>query len=79
VVVTRPRHPLQGQSLPVLGRQRRHGRLDLLVVLPDGSKTLLPADWTELEPTCAAAEPAVGSLSDRGDAGVGPVGAPGGG
>jgi hypothetical protein len=38
------------------------------VVLPDGSKTLLPAAWTDLEPTLAAAEPAAGSLADLLDA-----------
>jgi hypothetical protein len=47
VVITRPRHPLQGHSLPVLGRMRRHGRVELLLVLPDGSKSLLPAAWTD--------------------------------
>ena len=35
------RHPLQGKSLRVLGRMRRHGAVELLVVLPDGSKTSL--------------------------------------
>lgn len=47
-VVTRRRHPFEGRSLEVLGRMRRHGRVELLVVLPDGSKSLLPADWTDL-------------------------------
>lgn len=64
VVVTRPRHPLEGESLQVLGGQRRCGRMHLLVVLSDGSKTLLPAEWTDLEPSVAAADPAVGSLAD---------------
>lgn len=64
VVVTRSRHPLEGKSLEVLGRQHRRGRLELLVVLPDGSKTLLPAGWTDLEPGVAVSEPAIGSLSD---------------
>lgn len=26
---------------------RRHGRLELLLVLPDGSKSLIPAAWTD--------------------------------
>jgi hypothetical protein len=64
VVVTRPRHPLDGKSLQVLGRQRRRGAVELLVVLPDGSKTLLPAAWTDLEPAAAVCDPAVGSLAD---------------
>src|SRR5688500_2158212 len=64
VIVTRARHPLEGQSLQVLGRQRRRGAMALLVVLPGGSKTWMPASWTDLQATCAASEPAVGSLSD---------------
>ena len=47
VVITRPRHPLEGQSLRVLGRMRRHGQLELLLVLPDGSKRLIPQAWTD--------------------------------
>jgi len=49
VVVTRRRHPLEGQSLRELGRMRRHGRLELLLVLPDGSKSLIPAGWTDVD------------------------------
>jgi Family of unknown function (DUF5372) len=45
-VITRARHPLEGRELRVLGGMRRHGRLELLVVLPDGSKSLVPAAWT---------------------------------
>ena len=54
VVITRPRHPLEGRTLRVLGGMRRHGRLELLVVLPDGSKRLIPAAWTEPGATTAA-------------------------
>jgi hypothetical protein len=49
VVVTRHRHPFEGHSLVVLGQMRRHGAVELLVVLPDGSKTLLPQVWTDQE------------------------------
>src|SRR5262245_52693333 len=45
-MITRPRHPLGGRELRVLGGMRRHGRLELLLVLPDGSKRLIPAEWT---------------------------------
>ena len=65
MTVTRDRHPLQGCELRVLGRMRRHGAVELLVVLPDGSKTLLPAVFTDAVP--AAAEPVVatvGSIED---------------
>jgi hypothetical protein len=47
VVITRSRHPLEGRSLQVLGRMRRHGQLELLLVLPDGSKRLIPQAWTD--------------------------------
>ena len=50
VRLTRPRHPFDGRQLPVLGSMRRHGAMELLVVLPDGSKRLIPAAWTDLEP-----------------------------
>jgi hypothetical protein len=65
-VITRPRHPLQGRSLPVLGRLRRHGRVELLLVLPDGSKSLVPAAWTDQADTEDVEEAAatLGSLTD---------------
>ncbi|WP_345144694.1 DUF5372 family protein [Dactylosporangium darangshiense] len=56
VRMTRPRHPLQGRELQLLGRMRRHGRLELLLVLPDGSKSLIPAAWTDLGDGAGAAE-----------------------
>jgi hypothetical protein len=48
VTVTRPRHPLAGQTLRVLGRVRRRGTDEVLLELPDGSKSLLPVAWTDL-------------------------------
>lgn len=65
VVIVRPRHPLEGEPLPMLGRMRRHGRLELLLVLPDGSKSLIPAEWTDLEEAPASSGPAtVGTVAD---------------
>src|SRR5438034_10665947 len=71
VTITRPRHPLAGEPLRVLGSLRRHGRLELLLVLPDGSKSLVPAAWTSLgdEPGAeagddAAARATLGRLGD---------------
>ena len=65
MTVTRARHPFQGTLLRVLGRMLRHGAVEFLVVLPDGSKTLIPADFTD---AVAAAPPAaaetVGSVED---------------
>jgi hypothetical protein len=46
VRVTRSRDVLEGQVLPVTGRLRRHSRLELVVVLPDGTSRLIPQEWT---------------------------------
>ena len=67
VTLTRRRHPFEGRSLQVLGSMRRHGAAELLVVLPDGSKRLIPAAWTDLEQPTAAGDDAaatLGSVSD---------------
>ena len=45
----RNRHPLQGQLLAVLGWTHRHGTLHLTVVLPDGTRSLIPAAWMDLQ------------------------------
>ena len=71
-VITRPRHPLHGLELRVLGGMRRHGRLELLLVLPDGSKRLIPAEWTSQHADSTAARWCrSGRRGERGDAGVG--------
>jgi hypothetical protein len=46
---------------------RRHGVLELLLVLPDGSKSLVPAAWTDADPSGVDGEAVVetlGSLAD---------------
>ncbi len=65
MTVTRDRHPFQGRVLRVLGRMLRHGVAEFLVVLPDGSKTLIPAGFTDAvaAPTPRAAV-TVGSVED---------------
>jgi hypothetical protein len=50
VTITRRKDPLDGQRVRVLGRLRRHGQAELLVVLPDGSKRMIPQTWTDAEP-----------------------------
>jgi hypothetical protein len=61
----RRRHPLEGRSLALIGWTRRRGALELLLVLADGSRVLVPAAWTDLEgrvePPCAGT---LGSLDD---------------
>jgi hypothetical protein len=68
VRVTRHRDALEGQTLRVLGRLRRHGSTELLVVLPDGSKRMIPAAWTDTAPAdsqdgCGTAA-TLGAVSD---------------
>ncbi len=66
VRVTRSRDVLEGQILPVKGRLRRHGRLELLVVLPDGTSRLIPQAWTGDGDSggTGAAGATLGSVSD---------------
>lgn len=75
VVIRRLGHPLHGRELRVLGGMRRHGAWELLVVLPDGSKRLIPASWTDLDSEAGAeAADGPGTLG-RGDGPAGSVGA----
>ena len=46
VTIIRKGHPFNGQTLKVLGSSNRKGQLTLLLLLPDGSSSLLPARWT---------------------------------
>jgi hypothetical protein len=71
VRVTRSRDVLEGQVLPVTGRLRRHGRMELLVVLPDGTSRLIPQAWTDngdgdgdVTGAAGAAGATLGSVSD---------------
>jgi len=47
VTITRECHAFEGQSLAVISSIRRRGVLLVLVVLPDGSRSLIPANWTD--------------------------------
>jgi hypothetical protein len=65
VTVTRCHDALEGQRLPVLGALRRHGGTELLVVLPDGSKRLIPQAWTDAAADAAGSSAAtLGMVSD---------------
>ena len=63
MTVTRPRHPLAGLRLEVIGSMRRRGREEPLVVLPDGSKTLMPADWTDDKPRAPSSPADLGPMT----------------
>jgi hypothetical protein len=43
VTILRERHPFEGRILQVMSTIHRRGILLLLVVLPDGSRSLIPA------------------------------------
>ena len=47
MTIVRERHPFEGRTLQVIGGMRRRGIQLLLVVLPDGSRSLIPANWTD--------------------------------
>ena len=44
----RARHPFDGRLLNVVEGTHRKGRLHLVLILQDGSKSLIPADWTDV-------------------------------
>jgi hypothetical protein len=47
VIITRKCHAFEGHSLAVINSIRRRGVLLLLASLPDGSRSLIPAAWTD--------------------------------
>src|SRR5207249_9972045 len=66
VTIIRPLHPFEGQSLSVLRHSHRQGRLYFVLILPDGSKSLIPAAWTDFDSTARPSgdHQLVGSLED---------------
>ena len=57
VIITRERHPFEGRSLSVIHSIRRRGVRLVLVILPNGTRSLIPAAWTDwnLEPAGSGA------------------------
>jgi hypothetical protein len=47
VTVIRRRHAFEGQTLSVIHAIKRRGALLVLVILPNGSRSLIPAAWTD--------------------------------
>ena len=47
VVITRQRHPFEGRSLAAITSIRRGGVRLVLVILPNGTRSLIPATWTD--------------------------------
>src|ERR1035441_6007648 len=50
VRVIRPQHALTGKVLKVFGKLNRKGQLHLVLTLPDGTRSYIPAAWTDLKP-----------------------------
>ena len=65
VTIVRQKHPFEGRSLAVLGQTHRDDRLQFVLILPDGSKALVPAEWTEVGSSThqAPTQPAAGLAS----------------
>ncbi|MBZ5529463.1 MAG: Y4bD/Y4pK family protein [Acidobacteriia bacterium] len=66
MTITRPHHPSQGQSLEVLRQARMPGGLQFVLILPDGSKSLVPAEWTDFR-GAAGPPPSLQLLGSLGD------------
>jgi len=49
VRITRRQHPFDGKELVVFGRRRYQGKPHLVLILPDGSRSLIPTEWTDLD------------------------------
>jgi len=49
-VITRERHPFEGRSLSVIHSIRRRGIRLVLVILPNGTRSLIPVAWTDWIP-----------------------------
>ncbi len=49
VRITRPQHPFEGKALAVFGRRRHQSKPHLILILPDGSRSLIPTEWTDLD------------------------------
>src|ERR1019366_489525 len=66
VKITRPHHPFEGRSLEVLRHANMEGSLNFVLILPDGSKSLIPAEWTDFEsaPGSTQQPQLAGSLED---------------
>ena len=66
VTITRPHHPFEGQSLEVLRQARMPAGLQFVLILPDGSKSLVPAAWTDFTTPAGPSQTCslVGSLDD---------------
>ena len=47
MTIIRERHAFEGQTLAVISSIKRRGVLLVFVILPNGSRSLIPASWTD--------------------------------
>ncbi|MFN7609630.1 MAG: hypothetical protein ACK5QX_01630, partial [bacterium] len=61
VTIIRRHHPFEGECLEVLRHLKKQNRLLFVVILPDGSKSHIPSEWTDFKagPSTAAQNTAV--------------------
>ncbi|MBN1930041.1 MAG: hypothetical protein JW786_00345 [Desulfobacterales bacterium] len=52
VKITRNHHPLYGRSLGIIGWHHKDEILYLTLILPDGSRSFIPASWTNINEIC---------------------------
>jgi len=67
VTITRKHHAFEGQSLEVLRQANMQGSLRFVLILPDGSKSLVPAEWTDFgsnRPSSASTNDLTGCFED---------------
>jgi hypothetical protein len=64
VTIVRKRHAFEGQTLCVISSIKRRGILLVLVILPNGSRSLIPATWTDWRATHASASPGAADSND---------------
>jgi len=69
VTITRKRHAFEGQALAVISAIKRRGIHYLLAVLPDGSRSLIPASWTDWNMEPARQTPPINTDEDAHDLG----------
>ena len=63
--MVRADHPLEGRWLEVIGCRRGCGALGLIVVVPDGSRRVIPAEWSDVHgPRVPPRLGTLGSLED---------------
>ena len=62
VKITRKAHVFEGQSLGVLNRINRRTGVLLMVLCPDGSRRLIPMEWTDAATTAIADQRCPASL-----------------